>query len=270
MKPTAETPASDATGTDVKKLVRFVSHPNGVAEIIIDRPERHNAMSMPMYDELLTLVGRCSTDPKVRCVLFRGTGGKSFISGTDISYFEAFTDGRQGLVYEATVERVIDAVERIGVPTIAVIDGWAVGGGLAMATACDFRVCTDATRFGAPIAKTLSNTLSGRNIARLEAAFGVSRMKQMLMLSEFLSADAALACGYVYQVCRQDELEGAAHALAERLMALSAVTQRAVKESIRRLVVEQSHEDEDLVVEVYGSEAFRQGVASFTAKGQKK
>jgi enoyl-CoA hydratase/carnithine racemase len=242
-------------------------HPTGVAEIIIDRPERHNAMTLPMYEEMLALVEQCTKDPATGCILFRGTGGKSFISGTDISYFKDFTSGQQGLDYEAFVERVIDAVERIVVPTIAVIDGWAVGGGLALATACDFRVCSDVSRFGAPIAKTLSNTLSARNIARLEAAFGVPRVKKMLLLAEYISAEEAFSCGYAYQVCPHGELDNAATALAGKLMSLSGVTQRAVKESLRRLVVEQRLDDDDLIEEVYGSQAFRDGVAAFTAKG---
>ncbi|HUH58831.1 MAG TPA: enoyl-CoA hydratase [Candidimonas sp.] len=249
--------------------VRLVTHATGIAEIVIDRPERHNAMTLPMYEEMLSLVEQCTKEPTTGCILFRGTGGKSFISGTDISYFTDFTNGKQGLDYEAFVERVIDAVERIAIPTIAVIDGWAVGGGLALATACDFRVCSDTSRFGAPIAKTLSNTLSSRNIARLESAFGVPRVKKMLLLAEYVSAEEASSCGYAYEVCAQNELDGAAHALAGRLMGLSAVTQRAVKESLRRLVVEQRLDDDDLIEEVYGSQAFRDGVAAFTSGGKK-
>ncbi|MDI7065577.1 enoyl-CoA hydratase/isomerase family protein, partial [Klebsiella pneumoniae] len=113
--------------------VKLTVHPSGAAEIVIDRPERHNAMTLGMYESLLALVAQCGQNTGVRCVLFRGAGGKSFISGTDIAYFKDFRDGRDGVSYEAFVERVIDAVERIAVPTVAVIDGWAVGGGLALA-----------------------------------------------------------------------------------------------------------------------------------------
>lgn len=237
----------------------------GTAEILIDRPERHNAMTIPMYEALLALIDECQRDANVRCILLRGAGGKSFVSGTDIGYFSDFRNGRQGVEYEALVERVIDAVERIAVPTVAVIDGWAVGGGLAIATACDFRVCSDASKFGAPIAKTLSNTLSSRNLARLHAAFGVPRVKKMLLLADFLSADEALACGYVYEICAKEALHDAALKLAQRLGSLSQVTQHAVKESLRRLVVEQRLEDEDLIESVYGSSAFHEGVAAFTS-----
>jgi len=246
-------------------LVKLTVHPSGAAEIVIDRPERHNAMTLSMYESLLALVAECEQNTSVRCILFKGAGGKSFISGTDIAYFKDFLDGRDGVIYEAFVERVIDTIERIAVPTIAVIHGWAVGGGLALATACDFRVCSDGSRFGAPIAKTLSNTLSSRNIARLQTALGVPRVKKMLLLAEYLTAHEALACGYVHEVCGQSELQEAAHTLAQRLMALSPVTQKAVKESLRRIVVEQRLDDEDLIEEVYGSASFKHAVAAFTS-----
>lgn len=154
-------------------------------------------------------------------------------------------------------------------PTIAVIDGWAVGGGLALATACDFRLCSEGSRFGAPIAKTLSNTLSSRNIARLLAAFGSPRVKKMLLLADYIAAHEALGCGYVYEVCKQGELEQSAQALAQRLIELSPVTQKAVKESLRRLVVEQNFDDEDLIEEVYGSVRFRDAVTAFTSGSTK-
>lgn len=254
----------------MSELVRLAVHPSGAAEIIIDRPDRHNAMTPEMYESLLALLAQCADTPAVRCILLRGAGGKSFVSGTDIAYFRDFRDGRQGVAYEAFVERVIDAVERVPVPTIAVIDGWATGGGLALATACDFRVCSDGSRFGAPIAKTLSNTLSSRNLARLQAAFGVPRVKKMLLLADYLTAQEAFACGYVHEVCAQDALEASAHTLAQRLIALSPVTQKAVKESLRRIVVEQRLDDEDLIEEVYGSAAFREAVAAFLSGSSRK
>ncbi|MEG0224942.1 MAG: enoyl-CoA hydratase [Comamonas sp.] len=247
----------------MNELVQLRIAPSGAAHITIARPERHNAMTQAMYESLLECIAECARNPQVRAIVFRGAGGKSFISGTDIAHFADFTRGEQGIAYEAFVEKVIDSVERIAVPTIAVIDGWAVGGGLALATACDFRLCTEGARFGAPIAKTLSNTLSSRNIARLQAALGVPRVKKMLLLAEYIDAAEALACGFVYAACAADQLGERANALAERLMALSGVTQAAVKETIRRIVIEQSLEDDDLVHAVYGSQAFRQGVAGF-------
>lgn len=240
----------------------------GVAEIVIDRPERHNAMTIPMYEELLRIVAQLQSDTAVRCLLIRGAGGKSFVAGTDIDHFRDFTSGAQGVAYEAMIEHVIDAVERVPIPTIAVIDGWAAGGGLALATACDFRVCTQASRFGAPIAKTLSNTLSSRNLARLIAAFGVPRVKKMLLLADYIDAPDALSCGFVHEVTTREALEPSAVTLAQRLVALSGVTQRAIKESIRRVVMEHRFTDDDLVDEVYGSSAFKDAVAAFGSKAK--
>ena len=248
------------------ECVRLGVDASGVAEIVIHRPERHNAMTRDMYDALLARLDACARNPGVRSVLFKGAGGKAFISGTDIAHFKDFREGREGIAYEPLVLQVIDRVERIVVPTIAVVDGWAVGGGLALATACDFRICSEKSRFGAPIAKTLSNTLSSRNIARLQAALGVPRVKRMLLLADDLTAHEALACGYVHAACASDELDDAAHTLAQRLMALSPVTHKAVKESIRRIVVEQRLDDDDLIEEVYGSQAFRDGVAAFIGR----
>ena len=244
-------------------LVQLSIQASGAAEITIHRPERHNAMTQGMYESLLECIAECGRNSQVRAILFRGAGGKSFISGTDIAHFADFQRGEQGIAYEAFVEKVIDTVERIAVPTIAVIDGWAVGGGLALATACDFRLCTSGSHFGAPIAKTLSNTLSSRNIARLQAALGVPRVKKMLLLAEYLDAKEVLDCGFVYEACAPEQLSERAHALAERLMELSGVTQHAVKESLRRIVIEQSLEDDDLVHAVYASASFHQGVAKF-------
>ncbi len=253
-------------GGTARAAVLYRSLAPGVAEILVDRPERHNAMTLPMYEELLRIAALLQADPSVRCIAVRGAGGKSFVSGTDIDHFRDFASGSQGVAYEAMIERVIDAFERIPVPTVAVVDGWAVGGGLALATACDFRVCSDAARFGAPIARTLSNTLSSRNLARLISAFGVPRVKKMLLLADYVDAAEALACGYVYAVAPKDALEDAALALGTRLAGLSAVTQRAVKESMRRVVMEQRFDDDDLVDQVYGSQSFRDAVAQFGSK----
>lgn len=246
--------------------VRMTVSAQGIAEIVVDRAAQRNAMTMDMYAALVSYVKSCAESPKVRCVLLRGAGGQSFIAGTDISYFHDFHDGSQGVEYERQVESVVDAVERLPVPAIAVIDGWAVGGGLALAAACDFRVCTDKSRFGVLIARTLSNTLSTRNLARLVSAFGMSRVKRMLMLAEALDAQEALQCGFVHAVHGAEALQGAAQALAEQLVGLSQETQSAVKESLRRLLIEQSMEDTDLISRVYGSQSFRQGVSAFLTR----
>jgi enoyl-CoA hydratase len=151
-------------------------------------------------------------------------------------------------------------------PTVAVIEGWAVGGGLAIATACDFRLATPGSQLGVPIAKTLGNCLSVANVARLSAAFGPQRVKRMLMLAEMIGADEALACGYLHQLAEPTDMDEATSALVQRLTALAPVTQQVSKQALNRLVQHAAPEAEDLIRLAYGSEDFHEGVNAFVAK----
>ncbi len=114
---------------------------------------------------------RSTPDKNIRVAILRGTGGKAFISGTDISQFKAFASGEDGLAYEAKIDHFVETVERLRVPSIAAVEGYAVGGGLAIANACDIRIATPGARFGVPIARTLGNCLSAANIRKLCATW---------------------------------------------------------------------------------------------------
>ena len=157
-------------------------------------------------------------------------------------------------------------LESLPFPTVAVVEGWAVGGGLAIATACDFRIATPGTRFGVPIARTLGNCLSMANIARLVAAFGRPRAERLLLLAEMVSVEEALACGYVLKVATPETITDEAQQLCERLAALAPVTQRVSKEAMNRLLRHGLPDVEDLIRAAYGSEDFHEGVQAFVAK----
>jgi enoyl-CoA hydratase len=242
---------------------------DGLAFITFDRVAAHNAMTWAMYEQLAEHCRRLGKDRSARVVLFRGAGGEAFVAGTDIAQFRDFRNGDDGVAYEARIDATIDLIESLPMPTLAVVDGWAVGGGLAMATACDFRIgVAEKSKFGVPIAKTLGNTLSMANIARLVAAWGVQRVRRMLLLAEMLGAEEAAACGFLHQVCAPAELDDAARSLSERLARLAPVTQAAVKESVRRLTVARLPAADDLIRQCYGSDDFREGVAAFVERRQ--
>jgi enoyl-CoA hydratase/carnithine racemase len=148
-------------------------------------------------------------------------------------------------------------------PTIAVIDGLAVGGGLAIAALCDFRIATPNAKFGVPIARTLGNTLSPSNIAWLTAHLGVAIVKRMLLLAELISVQELLAQGFVYKTGESDELDALSFDLAKQLAALAPITQKASKLILARVIGNALPNCDDLIAEVYGSADFKEGVTAF-------
>lgn len=241
---------------------------HGVAHILIDRPAARNAMTWAMYDALADICRQISADPGVRVAVLRGAGGEAFVSGTDIEQFSQFSTGEDGIAYERLIDERIALIETLPMPSIAVVDGWAIGGGIAIAAACDFRIATPKSAFGVPIARTLGNCLSPANVARLVAGFGAARARRMLLLADSISAEEALACGFVTQVAQADQLDTAVAAMCQRLSQHAPITMRVSKEAIRRVVEQSVPEGEDLIRQTYGSADFKAGVAAFLAKGR--
>ena len=237
-----------------------------VATVIFDRPAARNAMTWRMYEQLGAACARIRHEDGLRVAVLRGAGGKSFIAGTDIAQFRAFRSGEDGIAYEARMEAYIDGVETLPVPTLAVIEGFAIGGGLAIAAACDLRVATPGACFGVPIARTLGNCLSMANCARLVAALGASRAKRVLLLAENLSAEEALAGGFLSEIIQAADLDRRVVELADRLVHHAPATMRASKEAMRRLLHAGLPDGDDLVRACYGSEDFRIGVNAFVEK----
>ena len=239
---------------------------DGVAAILIDRPEARNAMTWAMYDELAGICDRIAADSTVRVATFRGAGGEAFVAGTDIEQFRDFGGADAGVAYEKTIDERIGQIERLPMPTIAIVEGWAIGGGLAITAACDFRIATPGATFGVPIARTRGNCLSVANIARLVAGFGAARAKRMLVLADNVGAAEAQACGFVTEIADAAELDARALALCQRLMKNAPVTMRASKEGIRRVVAAGLPDAEDLIRACYGSQDFKAGVQAFLDK----
>ncbi len=237
-----------------------------VASVLFDRPAARNAMTWAMYERLNAICEELKADRSVRVVTFRGAGGQAFVAGTDIEQFTRFSSGEDGVAYEKQIDQCIARLESLPMPTVAVIEGWTIGGGLAIATACDFRIATTGSRFGVPIAKTLGNCLSVANLSRLSAVFGMPRVKRMLMLAEVLGADEALTSGFLLQTVEPDDMQGQLDKLCERLAALAPVTQSVSKQGLHRLVNASLPPDEDLIRQCYGSADFHEGVKAFVEK----
>ncbi len=237
-----------------------------VASVVFDRPQARNAMTWGMYEQLSDICRQLQGNGSVRVATFRGAGGEAFVAGTDIEQFGVFLNGEDGVAYEGRIDACIGQLEGLPMPTVALVEGWAVGGGLAIATACDFRIATPDARLGVPIARTLGNCLSMANMARLVAAFGPQRVKRMLMLAETLTAQEALACGFLHEVVEPGQMDVSAAHLVARLFSLAPITQSVAKEGLRRLVAHDLPQAEDLIRRAYGSADFREGVEAFVTR----
>jgi enoyl-CoA hydratase len=246
-------------------MIRFATD-GPIASVTFDRPEARNAMTWAMYESLMEICERLHADREIRVVRFRGAGGAAFVAGTDIAQFRDFRSGEDGVAYEKRIDACIASIESLPMPTVAVIEGWAVGGGLAIATACDFRIATPEARFGVPIARTLGNCLSMANVARLVAALGRPRAQRLLLAAELLDAEEAQAGGYLLDVVPPQDIDGAADHLCHKLAQLAPVTQAVSKEALNRLLALELPAAEDLIRRAYGSEDFREGVAAFGEK----
>ncbi|WGF86673.1 enoyl-CoA hydratase/isomerase family protein [Marinivivus vitaminiproducens] len=238
----------------------------GIARVVFDRPAARNAMTWTMYEQLAEACERIRTDRSIRVATFRGAGGKAFVAGTDIAQFLDFKGGDDGLAYEKRIDAGIERIETLPVPTIAVVEGWAFGGGMVMSAACDFRIATPDAKFGAPIARTLGNCISVANVARLNALFGPARVKRILMLAEAIGAEEAQACGFVLDVVEAAEIDRRADTLCQRLLEHAPITMRSTKEAVRRVIQAGLPDGRDLIAETYGSEDFKTGVRAFLAK----
>lgn len=234
-----------------------------IAQITFDHVAARNAMTVDMYQGLKLICEDLATNPKVRVAILRGAGGKSFVSGSDIAQFASFQDGNDGVRYEEAIDDYLTPLATLPIPTIAVIDGMAVGGGLAIASCCDFRLSTPGAKFGVPIAKTLGNCLSAANIAWLMAHLGINIVKRMLLLAEMISAEELIQQGYIFAIHEQDQLGKKAQILADRLSKLAPITQKSSKLVLARLIKNNLPACDDLIRETYGSTDFKNGVASF-------
>jgi enoyl-CoA hydratase/carnithine racemase len=237
-----------------------------IARVTFDRPAARNAMTWAMYEQLGAICDELRGRDDIRCAVFRGAGGEAFVAGTDIEQFAAFKSGDDGVAYEARIDEGIAKIESLPMPTLAVVEGWCVGGGLAIATACDIRIGTATAKFGVPIARTLGNCLSITNVARLVAAWGKPRVQRMLVAAEIIDAAEAHACGYLAEIAGANVDEAAA-GRARKLAALAPVTQAVSKEALRRLLVHELPDAQDLIRRAYASEDFHEGVTAF---GQKR
>jgi enoyl-CoA hydratase len=245
----------------------LVEQQGQVATITFNRPQARNAMTWEMFEALYQAADQLDADREVRVVILRGAGDKSFVAGTDIRQFLELKTREDALGYEARTGRVMGRVAAMNKPTIAMIQGDAVGGGLFMSLACDLRYAAEHARFGVPVARTLGNFPAPASYSRLIATIGPIRAREIMLTARLLDAQEAKTIGLVDQVHPADSLEGAVQELAVRLCTLAPLTLAAAKEATRRVSAALALTDaEDIILSCYLSEDFQEGVRAFLDK----
>ena len=232
--------------------------------IRVDRPAARNALTFAMYDRIAAVCRDANADPSVKAVVLTGSAD-AFVAGTDIAQFVDFKKASQALEYEHRMDAWLGAIEDVRVPTIAALRGPVVGGGLAIAAACDLRVAAPSARFGVPVARTLGNCFSAANLVRLAALVGLGRVKELVLTARLIDAQEARAIGLVSEVVASEEaLDARVDELVEQLASFAPLTLHATKEMVRRIRARMMPEEAaDLVALCYTSADFREGVAAF-------
>ena len=245
----------------------LVTRDGPIVTLIFNRPEARNAMTWEMYQRLYDTCEEVDADDSIRVLVLKGAGGKAFVAGTDISQFTKFEGAEDGLRYEREGDQRTGRIARVKKPVIAQIQGFAVGGGFGIAAGADVRVATPDARFGAPIARTLGNCLSMKNYARFMDLLGPSRLKELILTARLLSAEEALAAGFVHEIVAVEKIDARVRELAEKIASHAPITLWVTKEAIRRLQESRPlPEGDDLIAATYGSADFREGVRAFVEK----
>ncbi|MAO81934.1 MAG: enoyl-CoA hydratase [Nocardioides sp.] len=255
------------TTTDAHTAGVDSTYRDGVLALTLRNPGKRNALTWSMYEQLDGHLTAAPTMPDLRAVTITGGGTDGFAAGTDIAQFREFHGSADGLDYEHRVGRLLARLQELPVPTIAVVAGAAVGGGLAIAASCDLIVAERGARFGAPIARTLGNCLPAAVIARLRDKMGHAWTTTLLLTSRNIPAEDLAQTGFVSVLVEMGELETTTERVLRGLRASAPLTLRAIKQTLNRLATSPGAVDnDDLLALCYGSADFREGVAAFTEK----
>lgn len=246
----------------------LVDRNNAVLTVTFNRPNQHNAMTWRMYDDLYATCEQADEDDGIRAMVLRGAGDRAFVAGTDIAQFADFDGGQDGVAYEEKVARIVNRLEDVNVPTVAAVHGYCVGGGLAIAAACDLRIAARSARFGVPIARTLGNCLSMNTSSLLLHHLGPARTLDLLLRARLLSGEEAHAAGFAAEVCDDEALGDVVDGVVAQLLRHAPLSMWAAKEAVRRLRRAELPGGDDIVARVFGSDDFHAAVRAFSAKDE--
>ncbi|HKX11494.1 MAG TPA: enoyl-CoA hydratase [Stellaceae bacterium] len=241
-----------------------------IGRMVFNNPARHNAVSLEMWEGAETIIDDLASDPEIRVIVVSGAGGKAFVSGADISKFESERASEEAVKhYNATTDRFHTKLAAITKPTIAMIRGYCIGGGVSLATGCDLRICSDNSRFGIPAAR-LGLGYGHKGIRKLMDLVGPASAKELFFTAKQFTAQQALMMGLVNQVVPEAELETYVDDYAKAIAENAPLTVTQIKRTVSELLKDPADRDvalmERLVAECFASEDYIEGRRAFMEK----
>lgn len=239
-----------------------------IATVVLNRPEKLNALTRPIWQQLGETIARLSADDSVRCIVLRGAGEKAFSPGNDISEFETVRANKaQAREYGRIMHATARALEQCRHPLVAQIHGICVGGGLEIAALCDLRICGQSSRFGAPI-KNLGLVMAYPEMLPLVRLVGSAVALEILLEGRVFDAAEAKEKGLVTRVVADDQVAAEARATAERIAEGAPLVARWHKKFARRLADPRplTEAEMDECFDCFDTEDFRIGYRAFLAK----
>ena len=242
----------------------------GVGYITFNNPDKHNAVSIEMWDALEKILNNFRNSNKIRVIVLNGAGGKSFVSGADISKFDKERSSKEAVLsYNKRTQKVYELLESFPKPTIAMIDGYCIGGGLNLAVCCDIRICSEKSKFAMPAAK-LSLGYPFSSIKRLFDVMGPGMAKHFMFTAEKISATEALACGLVQKLISEDSIDSYVKDYALTIANNAPLTIKAMKQIGIEILKNPDERDlllcEKLASACFDSEDYKEGRKAFMEK----
>jgi enoyl-CoA hydratase/carnithine racemase len=246
----------------------LVSRDGAIATVALNNPERLNALNRAMWAGLGEVMRELSADDALRCIVVRGAGEKAFAAGADIAEFATErADAKQAKAYGNLIHESMQAVAHCRHPTVAMIRGACVGGGLEIAATCDLRIAGQSSRFGIPVNK-LGLTMAYGELMGLLALVGRAVALEILLEGRVFDAEEAYRKGLVNRVVADDKVEEEAYSIARRIADGAPLVNRWHKQFIERLAVtaKLSKKEWDEGFACFDTQDYKEGVAAFLAK----
>lgn len=245
-----------------------LEHNDGIATMVFDNRRRRNAMSLAMWEQIPPLCAQLDEDLDLRAVLLTGAGDEAFVAGADISEFDEQRTPDRAPHYDETTASAQQCLRELGVPVVAKIKGFCIGGGLALALSADLRFCGHSATFGLPPAR-LGIGYSAEGVGALVDVVGPGPAAEILFAAEWFEAQKAQRWGLVNEVVGDDMLDDFVDSWLETAASRAPLSQRAAKQAIRAHLAtgdrqaELKSQAEKLIARCYNSADYQEGVAAF-------